>query len=154
MVSHRPDLLLSEGHETSCVLQVPEENIQSVIGALRTKSTAQWRQETTKTTVFKVISFKRLSCPKSAKSLLADSWGSALTGRDLTTKRGWRADGVFGMPLLLGHFPSPTLLPLSASTARSGSFSLVYQTEYVSFPLWSCFFPLPDPHEHHTVLVT
>ena len=32
------------GTEPLCVLQVPEENIQSVIGALRTKSTTtQWR---------------------------------------------------------------------------------------------------------------
>lgn len=36
--------------------------------------------KTMKTTVFKVISFKRLSCPKSAKSLLADYCGSALKG--------------------------------------------------------------------------
>lgn len=90
-----------------------------------------------KTTVFKVISFKRLSCPKSAKSLLADYCGSALKGRDLTTKRGWRTgggecDSVLGMPLLLGHFlyPHPSFLPWHSrpSAARSGS----------------CCFSLPD----------
>lgn len=43
--NNRPSLLPSEGYKKHlCVLQVPEENIQSVIGALRTKSTAQWRK--------------------------------------------------------------------------------------------------------------
>lgn len=47
-----------------------------------------------KTSVFKVISFKRLSCPKSAKSFVADSCGPALKeGRDRTTKRGRRMWG-------------------------------------------------------------
>ena len=123
-------------------LQVPEENIQSVIGALRTESTAQWRKlEETRTTIFKVILFKHLSCPKSAKRLLADYSGSALR------RRRDECDGVLGMPLLRNHFlsnPRPWFLrrhPRPPLPAGSSCFSL---------PNWICFFSslkllLPTP---------
>lgn len=75
-------------------------------------------------TVFKVISFKRLSCPKSAKSLFSGLlWiGSERKGSNhkawVEYEGGWECDGVLGMPLLLDHFlcPHPSFLPLALET--------------------------------------
>lgn len=70
------------------------------------------------------------------------SRGSAVKGRDVTTKCGWRTGGrsVLGMPSLLGDFLyPPPLLPSFLGTRGPALpaclvvVALVYQTEYISF---------------------
>lgn len=107
------------------LLQVPEENIQSVIGALRPESAAQWRklEKAMTTTISKVILFKKFIMSKKCQEL-----ASGLLWVNSERKDGGREEGdsVLGKPLLLNHFLYPPQLLFAFLRAQVPSTSTLW----------------------------